>query len=152
MERILVSACLLGLKTRYDGTDELDERLKELAQEFVLIPICPEILGGLPIPREPATLEQGDGAGFWERGGGVVLQDGSDVSGPFRAGAESTAAFARFLEISRFILKEGSPSCGVSETNISFKRASGIGIAAFFLRDRGFLVDSVESFLATAAG
>jgi uncharacterized protein YbbK (DUF523 family) len=150
MKQILVSACLLGLKTRYDGSDELDERLREFMQRFVFIPVCPEILGGLSIPRPPATMEKGDGALFWERGGKVVLEDGSDVSDKFRAGAERTFEFAQFLGISAILSKEGSPSCGVHETNVSFNRTRGIGITAFLLKKRGCTVDSVDSFLKQA--
>jgi uncharacterized protein YbbK (DUF523 family) len=147
MEKILISACLLGLKTRYDGTDALDERLRELAHRYTLIPICPELLGELGVPREPATIEEGDGSFFWKRKGMVILQDGTDVSGSFRTGAERTAALAKCLQVSQAILKEGSPSCGICETNVSFNRIEGIGIAAFLLRERGCRIDSVDSFL-----
>jgi uncharacterized protein YbbK (DUF523 family) len=150
MERILVSACLLGLKIRYDGTDAFDQRLKELVNQFIFIPVCPEILGGLDIPREPATIEQGDGATFWDQGGRVVLHDGSAVSDSFRAGAKRTLAFAQWLGISRIILKEGSPSCGILETNVSFNCKKGIGITAFLLRKQGCIVDSMDSFLRRA--
>jgi uncharacterized protein YbbK (DUF523 family) len=148
MEKILVSACLLGLKTRYDGTDAMDERLKVLAGKCVLIPVCPEILGGLTVPREAATIEQGDGADFWERGGRIVLKDGNDVSGSFKAGAERAAALAKFMGISRIILKEGSPSCGVGETNTSFNRTKGMGVTAFLLKDLGYRIDTVDSFIS----
>lgn len=147
MEKILVSACLLGLKTRYDGTDEMDERLKEFAHEYTLIPVCPEILGGLSIPREPATMEKGDAALFWKHKGRVVFQDGRDVSDNFRMGAEITVAFAKILGISQAILKEGSPSCGICETNVLFNRTEGMGITAFLLRELGCRIDSVDSFL-----
>ncbi len=147
MEKILISACLLGLKTRYDGTDELDERLKQLAQRYTLIPVCPELLGGLGVPREPATIEQGDGSFFWKQKGRIILRDGIDVSGSFRAGAERTAALAKFLEVSQVILKEGSPSCGICETNASFQKIEGMGITAFLLRELGCRIDSVDSFL-----
>lgn len=149
MEQILVSACLLGLKIRYDGTDAFDHRLKEHADRFIFIPVCPEILGGLCVPREPATMEQGDGATFWELDGRVVMKSGREVSSNFKTGAERTVAFAKFLGISRIVLKEGSPSCGICETNVLFNRTRGIGIAAFLLRKQGFIVDSVEAFLSS---
>jgi uncharacterized protein YbbK (DUF523 family) len=149
MEQILVSACLLGLRTRYDGKDAHDPRLKQFSEQFIFIPVCPEVLGGLDIPREPATIEDGGGALFWERGGRIVREDGTDVSGSFRIGAERTVAFAKLLGISRIILKEGSPSCGVTETNVLFNCVKGIGIAAFLLKEHGITVDSVDSFLSS---
>jgi uncharacterized protein YbbK (DUF523 family) len=77
-EKILVSACLLGIRCKYDGTSNKNERILKLAKDFILIPVCPEILGGLPIPREPAE----------QKGKRVITKSGKDVTKYFKKGFE----------------------------------------------------------------
>ncbi|TES92347.1 MAG: DUF523 domain-containing protein [Candidatus Cloacimonadota bacterium] len=147
MERVLISSCLLGLKTRFDGKDSFDTLLTGIEKRYILIPVCPELLGGLSVPREQATIEKKDGCGFWEENIPVVLEVGKDISQSFRKGALLTLDFARFLNVKRIILKDGSPSCGVFTTNSSFKKIRGIGVTAYLLKKHGFLIDTIESFL-----
>lgn len=84
-ETLLISACLMGVRCRYDGGGQAMARLDELMERYVLVPVCPEVLGGLPTPREPAEL----------RGERVVTRTGRDVTDAFRRGAAEAARIAR---------------------------------------------------------
>ena len=102
MKKILVSACLLGEKCRYDGKSKPCESVIMLSKKFELGPVCPEVFGGLPTPRIPAEIV--DGA--------VIRKDGSDVSNEYKVGAKKALDIAVQNEISIAVLKEKSPSCG----------------------------------------
>lgn len=102
---ILVSACLLGVNCRYDGTGNLDPRLKDKIEDYTFIPVCPEQLGGLTTPRESS-----------ERiGGKLVSKVGKDVTHNFTRGAEEALGLAKLYKCEYAILKERSPSCGYGE-------------------------------------
>ena len=102
MEKILVSACLLGIKCRYDGKSMPNEKVLRLAEKYALVPVCPEIYGGLPTPRTPR-----------ERGGDkVLMKDGRDVTENYERGADATLAFANLTGAKIAVLKAKSPSCG----------------------------------------
>ena len=102
MEKILVSACLLGIKCRYDGKSVPNEGVMRLAEKYALVPVCPEIYGGLPTPRTPS-----------ERGGDLVLmKDGTDVTDNYNRGAEATVSLALTCGAKIAVLKAKSPSCG----------------------------------------
>ena len=100
--RVLVSACLLGCKCRYDGRGNLDSAVASEAAKRGWIPICPEILGGLTTPRVPAE----------RLGDKIVGKDGSDVTNAFHRGAAETARIAKLYGAKYAVLKERSPSCG----------------------------------------
>lgn len=99
---ILVSACLLGFRCRYDGSAAPAESVAALADRFELIPVCPEVLAGLPTPRLPAE----------RLGSRVVRSDGADISALFALGAEKTLRIASERGVAAAILKSRSPSCG----------------------------------------
>ena len=102
MENILVSACLLGIGCRYDGKHKADPEVLKLKERYNLIPVCPEIFGGLPTPRIPS-----------ERiGDKVMMKDGHDVTENYQKGAEEALELCRIYNIKTAILKERSPSCG----------------------------------------
>lgn len=102
MENILVSACLLGIGCRYDGKHKADPEVLKLKERYNLIPVCPEIFGGLPTPRIPS-----------ERiGDKVMMKDGRDVTENYHKGAEEALELCRIYNIKTAILKERSPSCG----------------------------------------
>lgn len=104
--RILVSACLLGLCTRYDGQSKGEDSVLALAKHHVLIPVCPEQLGGLPTPRPPAEMQ---------KDGGVINQQGQDVTEAFQRGARMALDIARLTGCEAAILKARSPSCGLGQ-------------------------------------
>ena len=132
---ILVSACLLGTPCRYDGTGKLEPALERLrAQGYTLIPICPEVLGGLPTPRPPAE-RQPDGR--------VVTREGVDVTAEYRAGAERVLELARAHGCTLAVLKERSPSCGrgqIYDGTFSRTLIPGSGVTAQLLEEHGISV------------
>ena len=137
MEKILVSACLLGDKCTYKGSDNKVDYLQELNEFFDLIPFCPEVEGGLPIPRQPAEI----------RGASVIREDGADVSGFFSKGAYKATAVCSYLGVNYAILKENSPSCGVHHIHDgSFKNRlkEGEGMTTAALRRMGVKVMNEE--------
>ena len=137
--RIRVSACLLGIHCKYSGGDNANAKVLALAANPAneVIPVCPEVLGGLPTPRPPAEI-QPDGR--------VMTQDGHEVTAAYRAGAERTLAIAREMRPDRIILQSRSPSCGVRERydgTFSRVRVPGQGVTAALLVKHGFSVEDV---------
>lgn len=139
----LVSACLLGLPTRYDGDDNFNWRLCRLGRRSGLIPVCPEQLGGLPTPRRPAEIKGGDGKAVL-RGSAAVLDDaGKDLTGQFLRGAFAALRLARLYRVDGAILKSGSPSCGsgsIRDGSFSGRHCRGDGVAAALLKIYGIPV------------
>ena len=105
MKRVLVSACLLGERVRYDGREKGSEHpvLQRWLQEGRVVKVCPEVEGGLPVPRPPAE-RQPDGR--------VVMQTGVDVTDAFTRGAAEALRLVKEHGLTVAVLKEGSPSCG----------------------------------------
>jgi len=99
---ILCSACLLGVKCRYNGKSKLNDKVIELLKKEALIPVCPEQLGGLSTPREPSEL----------KGARIVTKSGCDVTANCKKGAEEVLRTAKRYHIKKAILKQKSPSCG----------------------------------------
>lgn len=132
-KRILVSACLLGVPCRYDGASKPVEAICALQGEYDLIPVCPEVLGGLPTPRTPSEI-------VGER---VMMRDGRDVTENYRRGAAEALRIARKNDCTLAILKEKSPSCGSGKIyDGSFTRTlvDGDGITAALLKANGIPV------------
>ncbi|NCB42300.1 MAG: DUF523 domain-containing protein [Clostridia bacterium] len=100
--KLLISSCLLGLPAKYNGERVIHPLIDALEEKYELIAICPETLGGLQIPREPAEL----------RGSRVVSKSGQDVTSEYEKGAGVALDIAKGLSIKKAILKERSPSCG----------------------------------------
>jgi len=145
---ILVSSCLAGLKVRYNGTDSLDNRIQKLLSENKAITVCPELLGGFSIPREPAEIVGGDGEDVLNGKAIVVEKSGRDVSDLYVNGAYVTLNKAQELGATTIILKEYSPSCGSSMIyNGEFKgnKIPGIGVTTALLRRNGLQVISEEN-------
>ncbi len=143
---ILVSACLLGLATRYDGQSKTNARVLDYlrTRNLLPIPVCPEQLGGLATPRPPAKFHLGDGESLWEGQGELVNQEGKSVNAPFMRGAEETLRIARLTGCCEAILKERSPSCGVHRIHRREERTAGSGVAAALLRRAGIVLISDE--------
>ena len=143
MEKILISACLVGDKVKYNGGDNLSPKIEALLEKYELIPFCPEVEGGLSIPRHPC--EQID-----EK---VVNDLGEDVTEEFQRGAELAFNICLYLKIKKAILKERSPSCGVHQIydgTFSHKTIPGMGVTAAYLKRKGIAVyneDEIDSLL-----
>lgn len=151
-EPILVSACLLGLPTRYDGTTKRNQRVLDwLAREGLLpIPVCPEQLAGLPTPREQTFFRGGDGRAVMAGNGEVVSVSGKTMNEHFLRGAHQTLRVAQLTGCRRALLKERSPSCGVRQIHRGGDIVAGIGITAALLLEAGISVQSEETLSATA--
>lgn len=133
----LISACLLGIKCRWDGKEKTNEKAINLAQKEFLIPICPEQLGGLSTPRDPAE----------QRGNKVFSKDGKDVTDNFKRGASQVLKLAKCLNIQEVILKQKSPSCGcgkIYDGTFSDKIIKGDGVTAALLKKNGIKVITEE--------
>ena len=130
MDKLLVSACLLGAPCRYDGKSKADARVQALAEKYELIPVCPEQLGGLPTPRVPSE----------RRGERVITGDGRDVTAEYRRGAEAALALCLKNGCKAAVLKEKSPSCGCGEVydgTFSRRLIAGDGVTAEALKAHG---------------
>ena len=138
-----VSACLVGLNTRYDGNNALDPFVNRLFCEGEAIPLCPEQLGGLTTPRLRAEIIEGSGEDVLDGRSAVLLEDGTDVTKQFLQGAQEVVKAARALKIKRFYLKSKSPSCGVGIIYIKGKLVEGNGVCAAALRREGIELVSV---------
>lgn len=142
---ILISACLLGCKCRYDGASKAHPGALRLAEAAALIPVCPEQLGGLPTPRPPAE----------RRGDAVVTESGADVTAQYRRGAEEAVHLAQMFRCETAVLKERSPSCGCGKIyDGTFKRTliPGDGLTAQMLKAAGVAVygeSEIETLIAT---
>ncbi len=135
--RLIVSACLLGLCTRYDGQSGEDPRVTALAQRHILIPVCPEQLGGLPTPRPASEI----------RDGRVISILGTDVTRAFDRGAQEGLRLFRLLGCGAAVLKSRSPSCGkgqVYDGSFSGRLTRGNGVFAALLMAGGLAVYSEE--------
>lgn len=155
MQYVLVSACLLGQAVRYNGGDKRcdDDILQRWLREGRVLPICPEIAGGLPVPRPPAEIAGGAGGRKVLEGlARVVDGNGKDVSVHFVEGAERALQVASSRGVRVAILKEGSPSCGSSysyDGSFTGTRVPLPGVTAARLEQAGVAVYN-ETQLAQA--
>ncbi len=125
----LVSACLVGLCSRYDSQTRPDQTCLRLLQNSPWIPFCPEQMGGLPTPRIAAQIIGGDGNAVLSGNAKVITLEGMDVSPQFIKGAEQTLYLASSQRITTVFLKSNSPSCGLSGQT---------GVTAALLKKNGF--------------
>lgn len=136
---VLVSACLLGLRCRYDGSSRTLRSLSKVS-DITIIPVCPEQLGGLSTPRPRAYLAGGDGGAVIEGAAQVIDAQGRDVTGAFLLGAAQACRIARILRVRYAILKERSPSCGTHRVHVGGRVCDGLGVTAAMLRRQGVIV------------
>ena len=128
--RLLVSACLLGVMCRYDGQSRPDEKVLGLLKNHVLVPVCPEQLGGLSTPRCPCEI-QGDR---------VMSRDGDDRTAEYEKGALEALRLCRLFSCEAAVLKAKSPSCGlgcVYDGTFSATLRPGDGVTAGLLKNSG---------------
>ena len=135
---ILVSACLVGCRSRYDAAipTGLDERLQRWRKNGLVLPFCPETAGGLPTPRPSAEISGGTGKEVLAGNGKVLTCTGADVTASFITGARLTLAAVHHYAIHAALLKDGSPSCGTTRIYdgcFQGRTVSGQGVAAALL-------------------
>ncbi len=130
---ILISACILGIYCRYDGSLNMNDAIRQKIGDYNFIPVCPEQLGGLKTPREPSEIKDGR----------VYAKGGADLTDNYYRGAEECLKIAKLLDCRYAILKDRSPSCGVDviyDGSFSGKRIKGNGITAAILAKNGITV------------
>jgi uncharacterized protein YbbK (DUF523 family) len=154
VERILVSSCLLGSRVRYDGAAKTVHAglVDRWRAEGRLVPFCPEVSGGLPVPREPAELT-GPATAVLNGTASIRTASGADVTAEFLSGAHQALETARQSGVHMAILKEGSPSCGttrVYDGTFTGTSTPGAGVTTALLERNGIRVFS-ESDLDSAA-
>lgn len=139
----IVSACLVGLETRYDGLHARCESLLEEIGGECFIPLCPEQLGGLPTPRVPAFIDGENGFQVIKGQAKVVNKEGIDVTRQFLKGAYQVINIAKAFRVKTYFLKDGSPSCGVNFTHRREGRMPGCGVLAALLTQQGSKIVAV---------
>lgn len=143
MEKILISACLLGVNCKYNGKNNYIPLIEELKKKYDLVPVCPEVMGGLSIPRNPSEIT----------GDMVISNKGIDVTSNFLSGACQALQLANISNINIAILKDGSPSCGstyIYDGTFTKNKISGMGITAKLLKENNIEIyneNDIESLL-----
>ena len=133
MEKILVSACLLGTNCKYNGSNNKNDKVLEYIKDKEVIPICPEIMGGLSTPRTPSEIINNK----------VITKDGIDVTNNYIKGAEEVLYLAKLFNIKKALLKSKSPSCGkgkIYDGTFNNNLIDGNGITTKLLIDNGINV------------
>ena len=149
---ILLSACLAGISCKYNGEDNRNPDAVALVHSGRAIPVCPERLGGFPTPRPAAEIRGGDGNDVLDGTARVVRRNGDDVSAGFIRGAEKCLTLVQDLHIKTAIMKNRSPSCGVSSIyngDFSGTAISGSGVCSALLMRHGIQVCSEEDDLSS---
>lgn len=137
---VIVSACLLGLRTRHDGQDAYCDEVVKLLDGRPFIPVCPEQLGGLSTPRPKAEIAYGNGADVIEGRSRVLDEHGKDVTDAFLKGAVEALKIARLAGAAEAFMKEKSPSCGVNHIKRKGATVDGPGVASMMLKKEGLKV------------
>lgn len=135
--KIAVSACLLGKNCKYNGGNNYSKKVSDYIKGHEVVPVCPEVLGGLSTPREPAEIVNGR----------VSHKDGTSVDKEFRQGAETALRIVKEQQIDLVILQARSPSCGVNtiyDGSFSGKIIPGQGVFAELLKKNGIKVIDAE--------
>lgn len=174
MERILVSGCLIGQRVRFDGRAKPshDAAFQRWLGEGRLVPVCPEVAGGLPVPRPPAEIvgtpgmamldppsgmpsdRPADGAAVLDGNARVLTAEGTDVTACFVRGAEHALAVARRFDVKMAVLKETSPSCAshrLHDGGFTGRHVGGLGVTTALLERNGVRVFSEEECDAAEA-
>jgi uncharacterized protein YbbK (DUF523 family) len=145
---IIVSSCLAGLATRYDGRDNYRREIAALLEQGKAVLVCPEQLGGLPTPRQPAEIVGGSGEDVLDGRAKVVTAHGTDVTEEFVRGAEQALKTAQAVHAKYAVLKESSPSCGstrIYDGTYSRTKRPGFGVTAALFRRHGIAVYSEDT-------
>jgi uncharacterized protein YbbK (DUF523 family) len=145
-----VSACLAGSFCRYDGRHQEVSQLKEMIAKKEAIQVCPEVLGGLPIPRDPAEILNGNGFDVWSGKTIVQTNRGEDVTEMFKAGAKKAYKVLQARGITQLVLKDKSPSCGsqlIYDGTFSGTKVAGVGVATAYFILQGMIVQSETEWL-----
>lgn len=144
---ILVSSCLLGNAVRYKGDANPLDLLLKYKEQGHFIPICPEVFGGLSIPRPPAEIVGGSGEDVWQGKAKLMNNEGVDVTESYKNGVLKAAEYCKKQHVTAVILKERSPSCGthmIYDGTFTGTRIPGRGVTAAYFAQMGLPLYSEE--------
>ena len=141
----MVSACLLGMRCRYDGEHSFCPALKDFVDNVSFIPICPEQLGGLPTPRPPANIFGGDGYDVISGKAVLINIMGKDVTQEFKKGAYDALKLSRSAGSVIAVVKDRSPSCGLRTPYCEKPSGFGTGVTAAFFELHGITIYELKS-------
>ena len=147
MKKIIISACLIGEKCRYNGLDSMSEAVTNKFETDSLIQICPEQMGGLPTPRPAAEIIGGDGEAVLNGRARVVTVDGEDQTEAFLAGAYRALEIVQAHRATHAILKSKSPSCGcdkIYDGSFTGTLTDNDGVTAALFRQHGIKIITEE--------
>ena len=139
MEKLLISSCLIGNNTKYNGKNNYIKEIEQLKLKYELIPICPEVLGGLSIPRDPSEINNDK----------VISINNKDVTKEFNIGANKALNIALLNNIKYALLKDGSPSCGntyIYDGTFKNNKIDGIGITTKLLKSHNIKIYNENNF------
>ena len=139
----IISACLVGINCRYNGTSTLNSALKKMIDDGIAIAVCPEVMAGLPTPRESCEIQ------FILGEQRVISKSGKDYTKAFNFGAEETLKICLSKHILKAILQSRSPSCGFGKIyNGCFdgKLIPGNGITPELLHKNGIAIFTEDNF------
>lgn len=137
--KIAVSSCLLGINCKYNGKSNYNEDIIKLKEQYELVPICPEVLGGLPTPRVPSEIIKNK----------VINQEGIDVTNNYNEGAKKALTILKENGIKIAILKAKSPSCGkgqIYDGTFSHTLVAGDGVTTKLFLENDILVLNENNF------
>ena len=137
--KIIVSACLLGYNVKYDGNNNYNEELVKFLENYEVISVCPEVMGGLNTPRVSSEIVNNK----------VITKEGMDVTNAFTLGASKTLEIAKENDIKVAILKKNSPSCGnntIYDGTFTHTIISGDGITTKLLKENGIIVLDEDNY------
>ena len=146
MEKVLVSACLLGINCRYDGYHCERPEIKAMIKQYEMVPFCPEVFGGLSTPRKKSGIMDicsqtpATGKDVWKKTARVVSEEGEDVTECFIKGAQEGLKTAKMFGIRKAFLKARSPSCGINSVSCFGEEIPGAGVWAELLKQHGIEV------------
>ncbi len=142
---IFVSACLVGFRCRYDGCFKTSRSVLDLLEGQEWIPVCPEQYAGLPTPRVPMAFAGGTGQDALAGEARIVQQNGREVTQLLLNASRCLVLLGMGWGVKCAILKERSPSCGVTTTYVGEERVKGMGVFAAMLKVEGIEVLSEET-------
>ncbi|GBE05372.1 MAG TPA: DUF523 domain-containing protein [Nitrospirae bacterium] len=145
----LVSACLAGINSRYDGKDNRIKHFQDLVAMGKALPVCPEQLGGLSTPREPIELVGGDGEDILNGRAKAIGRSGADYTKELLRGAEEVLKIAALVRAGTVFFKDDSPSCGCVHIKAGGRRIRGRGVTAAVLIKNGIKVEAVNNLQST---
>jgi uncharacterized protein YbbK (DUF523 family) len=146
---IVVSACLAGVACRHDGSSKTNEIIQKLAGKKLAVPLCPEVLGGRPVPRVTCEITGGTAAQVLDGAAKVTDKDGKDVTAQILEGVKIVLKAAKKMNVTAAILKTKSPTCGmgrVYDGTFTGKMINGNGVLAEALLREGVKVYTEENF------